>query len=157
MKQSSPVSPTPSSSPVTRSSTCQKILQVLPQSTCNLHAGVGKQLPSTSSRDKMSASHKCDCRGHFGHAVTLPESHIRSSPVQQVNCIKGLLVRKFETVNHLLNNSMRAGPAGAAAQNICLEENVIKSSLVEILRKPERRQMVIGNPRVTCQESHLKC
>ena len=43
--------------------------------------------------------------------------------------------QEIETVQHLLNNSMRAGPAGAAAQNICLRDRggrfVIKNSLVE--------------------------
>ena len=45
------------------------------------------------------------------------------------------ITQEIETVQHLLNNSMRAGPAGAAAQNICLRDRggrfVIKISLGE--------------------------
>ena len=46
------------------------------------------------------------------------------------------VTREIGTVQHLLNNSMRAGPAGAAAQNICLRDRggrfAIRISLVEI-------------------------
>ena len=49
------------------------------------------------------------------------------------------VTQEIETIQHLLNNSMRAGPAGAAAQNICLGDRGEKfvRKKIHLLKAPQ--------------------
>ena len=99
-----------------------------PGSSLHLHAGVGNQLAGASPGDQVRAAHEGDRGSHLGHPVTLAEPNFRSAPFhrQLVQCKE---IQRYGPIIinlcHLLNNSIRAGPAGAAAQKICLNFVII--------------------------------